>query len=66
MRWILTAVAAIAGYIMGGFGGMELLGEYAPEFEIFGLKGHMAGLVLGAAIGGIVAGGVMFFAIRDL
>ncbi len=66
MRWILTAVAAIAGYIMGGFGGMELAGEYAPEFELFSLKGYLAGLVLGAAIGGILAGGVMFFALRDL
>ena len=47
MRWILTAVAAIAGYVMGGFGGMELAGEYAPEFELFGLKGYLAGLVLG-------------------
>ena len=66
MRWLFTAVAAIAGYIMGGFGGMELIGEYAPNFEFFQFKGHIAGLVLGAAIGGVVAGAVIFIALRDL
>ena len=66
MRWILTAVAAITGYLLGGFGGMEIAGEYAPEFDFFGFKGHMGGLVLGALIGASAAGIIMFIAVRDL